>query len=163
MWGFDKEFADRPLNEMIGAHYMTWYVPTWGFLKIGVPKECPKPLFLTVHNKALEHPYFETPLLFPLLVLLLWCSGTRLDVEHCYTLLTLRLKTYDKYLLEWSLATIWLYLAISAEDTNMFAEFIFSFCHPNSLSHSGLIKSKEAEIKLGQMLHVYQKVKNSLT
>ena len=73
-------------------------------------------------------------LLFLLLVLLLWGSGTRLDVEHCYTLLTLRLKKYEKYSLERSLATIWLFLAISAEGTNMFAEFKFSFvtqilCH----------------------------------
>ena len=23
LWGFDKEFTDGPLNEMIGTHYMT--------------------------------------------------------------------------------------------------------------------------------------------
>ena len=102
-------------------------------------------------------------LLFLLLVLLLWGSGTRLDVEHCYTLLTLRLKKYEKYSLDVVTSNYLTLLGHIRRRYQHVRRIHIFFCHPNSLSHAGLIKSKEAEIKLGKMLHVYQKVKNSLT
>ena len=140
-------------SQMMLSRSLPWTF--WGARSSLLPASVPAPR---------SRPGGTLVLLLFLLVLLLWCSGTRLDVEHCYTLSTLRLKKYEKYLVEWSIATIGLTLHghIRRRYQHVRRIHIF-FCHPNSLSHSGLTKSKEAEIRWGKMLHLYQKVKKSLT
>ena len=85
-----------------------------------------------------------------LLVLLLWCSGTHLDVEHCYTLFHFTFENLYRVLSRGHIRKRYQHI----RKIHVF------FCHSNSLSHSGL---KDRKLKLGKILHVNQKIENSKT